>query len=472
MEWAKKHKWILLFCIPIILIVITSFWVIKDFHLNYFKEKIVVEAGTPFLLKEFDVCYGNIFSCEKADFKMISDMIDTKNTGNYQIKYRLMYQNKEKEITQEIDIVDTTPPIIEIEEQELLVCPNNQIPKVTKKATDNLDGDITDRITEKIEKEEIIFEVSDLSGNKTEKRVTASFEDKEFPILTLNGEKYLSIKRNSEYQELGAKAMDNCDGDITSKIKIEGSVNTNEIGEYPITYSVEDSSGNIIKQERIVYVQDEKNYVSPAGKNIYLTFDDGPSAYTGKLLDVLKKYNVKVTFFVTNQGLTNGYDHFIKRAYEEGHTIGLHTDTHDYKTIYQSEEAYFNDLYAIQKKVKEITGEESKIIRFPGGSSNTISKFNPGIMSRLTKAVEQKGFRYFDWNLDSDDAGSARNSAKVSANVIKGLGNGNNYVVLQHDIKNYSVEAVEAILQYGLSHGYHFRALTMDSPNIHHRVNN
>ena len=153
MEWAKKYKWILLFCIPIILIVMISFWVIKDFHLNYFKEKILVEAGTPFLLKEFDVCYGNFFSCEKADFKMISDMIDTKNTGNYQIKYKLMYQNKEKEITQEIDIVDTTPPTIEIEEQELLVCPNNQISKVTKKATDNLDGDITDRITEKIENE-------------------------------------------------------------------------------------------------------------------------------------------------------------------------------------------------------------------------------------------------------------------------------------------------------------------------------
>ena len=219
-------------------------------------------------------------------------------------------------------------------------------------------------------------------------------------------------------------------------------------------------------------VQEEKKYVSPIGKNIYLTFDDGPSAYTGNLLDILKKYNVKVTFFVTNQGLTKGYDHFIKRAFEEGHTIGLHTDTHNYKNIYQSETAYFEDLYAIQKKVKDITGYESKIIRFPGGSSNTISKFNPGIMSRLSKEVEQKGFRYFDWNLDSDDAGSARNSSKVSANVIKGLGNGNNYVVLQHDIKKYSVEAVEAIIQYGLSHGYQFRNLTMDSPNMHHHINN
>ena len=239
-----------------------------------------------------------------------------------------------------------------------------------------------------------------------------------------------------------------------------------------MTYTVQDSNGNTSKTERIVNVQEEKIYVGPKGKNIYLTFDDGPSLYTGTLLDILKKYNVKATFFVTNQGLTKGYDHFIKRAYEEGHTIGLHTFSHDYKTIYQSEEAYFKDLYEIQKKVKDITGYESKIIRFPGGSSNTISRFNPGIMSRLTKEVEQRGFRYFDWNLDSDDAGRAKNSTEVTANVIKGLGSGNHYVVLQHDIKKYSVEAVESIIKYGLAHGFQFRALTMDSPNTHHRVNN
>lgn len=469
--WIKKNKWILI-CLSIILIIISSFCIIKDFHLKYFEEEIEIEVGSPFLLQEFDVCYGNLFSCEKADFKMISENINTSNLGNYKIKYKLMYQNKAKEITQEINIVDTTPPNIEVEESEIMICPNNQIPDIAKKAIDNLDGDISEHITEKIENQELIFQVSDISGNIAEKRIPVKVEDNEFPKITLNGEKYLFLKQNNEYKELGAEALDNCDGNITDKIKITGSVNSKEVGEYHIIYEVEDSSGNKTNIERIVTVQEEKKYVSPIGKNIYLTFDDGPSAYTGNLLDILKKYNVKVTFFVTNQGLTKGYDHFIKRAFEEGHTIGLHTDTHNYKNIYQSETAYFEDLYAIQKKVKDITGYESKIIRFPGGSSNTISKFNPGIMSRLSKEVEQKGFRYFDWNLDSDDAGSARNSSKVSANVIKGLGNGNNYVVLQHDIKKYSVEAVEAIIQYGLSHGYQFRNLTMDSPNMHHHINN
>ena len=115
------------------------------------------------------------------------------------------------------------------------------------------------------------------------------------------------------------------------------------------------------------------------------------------------------------------------------------------------------------------------IIRFPGGSSNTISRnYDNGtrIMSKLTKAVQAKGFRYFDWNVDSNDAGTAKSAGAVSANVINALGNNNTYVVLQHDIKSYSVDAVETIIQFGLSHGYTFQALKMDSPRVEHRVNN
>lgn len=471
-EFVKKRKLVILFFLPILMIILASFVFVKDFHLKYFKEKLEIEVGTPFLLKEFEVCYGNIFQCDQATFKLISKEIDTQKIGNYTIKYQLDFNGKEKEITQEIDIVDHTAPIIEIEENEIIVCPNNKIPDIKKKAIDNFDGDITNKIVERIENKEIVFEVTDSYGNTSSKKIKAKFEDSIFPEISLNGENYISIKRNSEYQDQGAQATDNCDGDITNKIKIDNQVNPKVAGEYRVIYSVKDSSGNETKSERIVYVIEEKKYIPPTGKNIYLTFDDGPSVYTGKLLDILKKYNVKVTFFVTNQGLTNGNDEFIKRAYEEGHTIGLHTYSHDYKTIYQSEEAYFNDLYAIQNKVKNITGFESKIIRFPGGSSNTISRFNPGIMSRLAKTVEIKGFRYFDWNLDSEDAGKSKTTSEVVASVIKGLGNSSNYVVLQHDIKNYSVDAVESIIQYGLSHGYQFKALTMDSPNMHHRLNN
>ena len=115
-----------------------------------------------------------------------------------------------------------------------------------------------------------------------------------------------------------------------------------------------------------------------------MTFDDGPSENTIKVLDILKEYDVKATFFVT--GHAPSYNDFIKEAFEQGHSIGLHTYSHDYKNIYSSTNAYFNDLDQINSMVESITGQKSDIIRFPGGSSNSISaKYSPGIMSKLVK---------------------------------------------------------------------------------------
>ena len=112
------------------------------------------------------------------------------------------------------------------------------------------------------------------------------------------------------------------------------------------------------------------------------------------------------------------------------------------------------------------------LMRFPGGSSNTISSFNPGIMTRLTKAVEEKGFRYFDWNVDSNDAGGARTASKVYSNVVSGIGDKKAAVVLMHDIKSYTIDAIEKIIVWGLDNGYTFLPLTADSPTCHHGVNN
>lgn len=217
--------------------------------------------------------------------------------------------------------------------------------------------------------------------------------------------------------------------------------------------------------------EEKKAYVPPAGpKVVYLTFDDGPGPDTGGLLDVLKKYGVKATFFVTCNRAGNRQ--FIKRAYDEGHTIGLHSCTHDYAKIYTSEEAYFKDLEDVSNLVKDLTGVESKLIRFPGGSSNTVSKtYNKGVMSRLTKAVQEKGYAYFDWNVSSGDAGGANTSGMVYNNITKSL-RGDYSVVLQHDIKGFSVDAVENVIKFGKQYGFEFRALDINSPTAHHRVNN
>ena len=112
------------------------------------------------------------------------------------------------------------------------------------------------------------------------------------------------------------------------------------------------------------------------------------------------------------------------------------------------------------------------LLRCPGGSANTTSSFNPGMMTYLTQAVQDMGFQYFDWNVDSMDAGGAEDAQEVFENVIGSVQNRRVSVVLQHDIKGFSVEAVGRILAWGLANGYTFAALTYGGPGCHHGVTN
>lgn len=232
-------------------------------------------------------------------------------------------------------------------------------------------------------------------------------------------------------------------------------------------------------EETMKLIKEEEEAEKVAGKArkraeargiIYLTFDDGPSEYTNALLDTLDKYEVKATFFVTGYG----DDAVIKREFDEGHTVALHSLSHQYAHIYANVDNYFADLGGVSDRVKNITGTESKIMRFPGGSSNLVSGRYDGktrIMSTLTREVEARGYHYFDWNVDSDDAGRASSPDIVYSNVVSRLKDGDN-VVLQHDVKPYSVEAVGAIIEYGLANNFFFDAITMDTPVVHHSVNN
>ena len=241
-------------------------------------------------------------------------------------------------------------------------------------------------------------------------------------------------------------------------------------GTYEVVYTVADAFGNVTQKIRRVTVEG-KNWPEiqwPTGKVIYLTFDDGPGPDTTALLDLLKQYGVKATFFVTNRG-SHGE---LWRMYKEGHSIGMHSMTHDYNSIYSSEEAFFNDLYGIQDIIYRETGTRPTLMRFPGGGSNLVSDFNEGIMTRLTQAVQDAGFQYFDWNVDSNDAGGARKRETVANNVIAGVQNQRVSVVLQHDIHNFSVAAVEDIIIWGKNNGYKFLPLTPDSPGMHHSVLN
>ncbi|MBQ3084228.1 MAG: polysaccharide deacetylase family protein [Clostridia bacterium] len=317
-----------------------------------------------------------------------------------------------------------------------------------------------------------------------EAKRTVTIIDTAPPILTLKGEKKITVTEGEAFEEPGYVATDNYDGDLTKSVTVAGEVDTKKVGDYTLTYTVKDSSGNPASAERTVTVKEkpvvqkpsgskpgvvDENTVQPGNKTIYLTFDDGPGPYTAQLLDILKKYNVKATFFVTNKP---NYNHLLARMAAEGHAIGIHTASHTYKKIYASEEAFFADQQIVQDIIIEQTGKPTYLMRFPGGSSNRVSSFNKGIMTRLTQAVTEKGFRYFDWNVDSNDAGGATTSSQVAKNIKNGIAARSVSNVLQHDIKLYSVKAVEEVIKWGLDNGYTFKACDMTSPTFHHGINN
>lgn len=211
----------------------------------------------------------------------------------------------------------------------------------------------------------------------------------------------------------------------------------------------------------------------PVGaKVIYLTFDDGPSANTGKILDILKRYNVKATFFVIKN---ETYAYNYKRIVEEGHSIALHSYTHDYSAIYRSEDAYFNDLNNISDYVFEKTGVRTRMIRFPGGSSNTVSRsYCRGIMSRLAVLTAEKGYVYYDWNSANNDATGRNLSVAQIRNAADSYGGRTPLVMLMHDAaaKGKTVEALPGIIEYYKGLGYYFLPLNENSTTAHHGIAN
>lgn len=418
--------------------------------------------------------YGTVLHKDSTELEITTKgKVDTQKIGTYTITYRASFEGVEEKVTRTVHIVDTVPPEISlVTDPEHFTIPGQEYQEEGYTATDNYDGDITDRVTSRVENGMVIYTVEDSSGNRTEVQRTIIYRDPEAPELILQGEAKIFINAGDSWVEPGYSAMDNVDGDMTSKVTVSGKVENYQPGTYVLTYTVTDSYGNKTTANRTVVVKglSQPDVVAPNGKVIYLTFDDGPSAHTPRLLEVLKKYNVKATFFVCNTGRLDLLDDIVNG----GHSIGMHSMTHEYKNIYASEEAYFNDLRGMQDLIYKYTGVMSTLMRFPGGSSNSVSKFNPGIMTRLTAAVEAQGFQYFDWHITSGDAGETKNTNTIISNVINGIKRSkrDHIIVLQHDIYNYSVSAVEEIIIWGLNNGYTFLPLEPNSPVCHHGVKN
>lgn len=400
----------------------------------------------------------------------INSEVDTNKIGKYKVYYEVNYNKQHKVISRIVNVIDNEKPIIESMDK-INICPNKKLENnnYEYKATDNYDGDITDKVSKTFGSNMLYLEVTDSSNNITTKSIELEEKDMENPIINLVGDSEINLVVGDKYKEPGYNAIDNCDGDITNNVDVISNLDVSKVGDYIIKYVVTDSSDNKSEVVRKIRVKRKQVTIVPEGSTIYLTFDDGPSRYTGKLLDVLKKYNIKATFFVTNQSWD---DNLIKRMYSEGHSIGIHTYTHKYGEIYSSEESYFEDLNKLRDKIYNSTGYYSNIVRFPGGSSNTVSSFNAGIMTRLAKKLESNGYKYFDWNVESNDTSSNISSDRIANNIINSLGSRSTYIILQHDTKLNSVNAVEKVIKYGIENGYKFSALDETSPTIHHGIAN
>lgn len=397
----------------------------------------------------------------------VTNNINSKKLGDYKVIYSVDVDGFKRKVVRNVRVTDKTSPVIELTNgTDVHVCPGRKYVEEGYKAFDKYDGDVTDKVQVVTTKDKISYSVRDKHGNTTSIKRNIIYEDKEKPEITLNGDNIVYMFVGDTYQDSFVNVVDNCDSNLQDSVKVSNNVNMSEAGSYHVTYTVKDSSGNENTITREVIVSEH-------GKNgtIYLTFDDGPkNGTTNVILDILKEEGVKATFFVTN----SGPDELIKRAYDEGHTIALHTASHTYSIVYASVDSYFNDLNIVSERVKNITGVESKIIRFPGGSSNTVSrKYSSGIMSYLTSEVLKRGYRYYDWNVSSGDAAGGRPTASmIYDNVVSNLSKNRVNMVLMHDIKTYTRDALRDIIRYGKENGYVFDKITQDTEMITQRVNN
>ena len=201
-----------------------------------------------------------------------------------------------------------------------------------------------------------------------------------------------------------------------------------------------------------------------AERMVYLTYDDGPSVNTEKLLDILKEENVKATFFV--MGGNSDYEREILcRIVEEGHAIGVHSYSHKYSKIYKSVDAFLDDFNTEYNIIKVTTGVEPKIFRFPGGSVNS---YNAKIYQNLVDEMSGRGFVFFDWNAVSDDSLGNISKDRQLAKLKSKVGKYRILMPLMHDAKQNTTtpEVTREYIKILKENGYNFGTLNETIPPV------
>lgn len=194
-------------------------------------------------------------------------------------------------------------------------------------------------------------------------------------------------------------------------------------------------------------------------KAVYLTFDDGPSANTATILDALKAAGQKATFFVMGKNIAGNED-TLKRIVDEGHTIGVHTYSHDYAAIYASVDAYLEDFQQTYQAIYDVCGVYPTVFRFPGGSVNA---YNKAVYQQIIAEMLRRGFVYYDWSVSSEDAtGKGYTAQQLTAFVTTGVAKTDHPIVLMHDAadKKNTAKAVSGMIAQLQAAGYFCDRLT------------
>lgn len=444
-------------------------------------ETMDVEAGNAFTDPGVTAYYsGTLIHNFDGKAEVSEDgTIDTAKPGTYTITYTAKSHRLTAEKKRTVLVQDTTPPVLILKtDPDSYTVPGQEYVEEGYSAVDNLDGDITDKVTTRQEGDIIYYSVKDSSGNEATAERSVNYDDRTPPVITLDH----SVDRAFQDQEWtdSYTAEDDADGDLTDQVEVEGSVDTSKPGSYTINYKVSDSHGNSATASRSVDVAevaaDDPSRKETTDKVIYLTFDDGPNEYTEQLLEVLDKYDAKATFFVT-EGAPQ-YEDLIGAEAEAGHAIGVHSYTHIMDQIYASGDAYWDDFNKMNEVIKKQTGRKTTLMRFPGGSSNTASSFTPGIMTELTEEATANGYSYFDWNCSAQDATTPAPTANQIVRTLKGnvqaitKEGGRASVILCHDTKKNTLTAMDTFIPWAQEQGYIFLPLSESSFPAHQKVAN